>query len=65
MDWISVKAAIPSGPYSRPTPDSFMPPNGAAKSSMKRLTPMLPVRTRRAIVAACSGSGPQTVPDSP
>ena len=52
MDWISVKAAIPSGPYSRPTPDSFMPPNGAAKSSIKRLTPMLPVRTRRAIVAA-------------
>ncbi len=34
-------------------------------AGLQKLTPMFPVRTRRAMLAACSGSGPQTVPDSP
>ena len=32
MDFISKKVSSPSGPNSRPTPDSLKPPNGVEKS---------------------------------
>lgn len=47
MYWVSRNSIIPSCDPSRPIPDCFMPPNGAAGSdTMPRLRPIMPKSSR-------------------
>ena len=62
----SVKNSSECRPPSRPIPESFMPPNGARRSRMKKqFTHMVPVRTSRATWFAVSRLVVQIMPARP
>src|SRR5690606_17220134 len=65
IDLYSRYSSRPSGPSSRPRPESLDPPKGEPQSMPNPLTVYVPVRTPRATSSPAATSAVHTEPDSP
>ena len=65
-DLVSMNASMPSGPPSRPNPDSAYPPNGrAGATGLCAFTHIVPARSRLASLRTCARSFDQMLAARP